>query len=70
MSEQAGNGGPVFPLHGGCHEYQYCGLSLRDYFASKAITPVKGEQCPEYLMARAREAYAMADAMLAVRNEP
>lgn len=58
-------GGPAFPQD--CYEY-HKGLTLRDYFAAKALHAVmvtsKG-QTPAYLC---QEAYHMADVMLKARE--
>ena len=60
-------GGPAFPLFAATG---YTGMTLRDYFAAKAM------QCMGQLMTKpysnldstAETAYKMADAMLKVRN--
>ena len=69
-------GGPAFPgLHPSkeCH-YQDAGMTLRDYFAAKAMPLVPKQNCynmkdnephETYI---ARRAYAMADAMLKARE--
>jgi hypothetical protein len=44
------------------------GMTLRDYFAAKVI-PEFLELCGSYATA-AKEAYAVADAMLAAREQP
>ena len=61
-------GGPAFPTEHTDTSGLYDGMSLRDYFAAKAmqalITRIEmsgGE--------RARDAYIIADAMLAARNQ-
>lgn len=75
------NGGPAFPRamsvsHGGVHEHQYVdppeeGMSLRDYFAAKAL---QGYFAAPYTPHRvdaddvARYCYYMADAMLKARE--
>ncbi len=60
------SGGPAFPSHGG----DFPGMSLRDYFAAKAVemmsrwaTPHQGSHGQI-----ARDAYALADAMLEARE--
>lgn len=72
------DGGPAFPLIGAevdhdAHERAYSGMSLRDYFAAKALPQViiacvrddrEGLSHEEYF---AGKAYALADAMLAER---
>jgi hypothetical protein len=59
-------GGPAFPAGVG-H-----GMTLRDYFAAKAMQgmlacPVQPQSGPDPY---ARDAYAVADAMLEARDEP
>lgn len=73
MSRLGDNGGPAFPIvHG--HFVESLGLSLRDYFAAKALqgilafsgdgfTAVTGS--PEQF---SKAAYTYADAMLAARE--
>jgi len=60
---------PAFPVPN-CAEYQAVGMTLRDYFAAKAmqgliITDLQWE--PE---AGSKNAYIWADAMLKSRTEP
>lgn len=72
-------GGPAFPLHNhgaqtlGMH---IAGMTLRDYFAAKAMSSLYKEyaECArstgwgaDWPMAIALDAYAMADAMLKAR---
>ena len=68
---------PAFPILGGVHEHQFCGMSLRDYFAGEALPICYSESCKEmektgYVMdwrlGVAQDAYKMADAMLAART--
>jgi len=67
-------GGPAFPSHGSMGEVAQEGMTLRDYFASKALQglladPEPFEDCGEGLpMAYAYEAYVYADAMLRARE--
>ena len=62
---------PAFPIHGGLHEHQLVGASLRDYFAAKAMQaflssyPNGAVYCG--LAHIADDAYDMADAMLKAR---
>lgn len=66
----ADNGGPAFPSHGTMGEVVQEGMSLRDYFAAKAMQGflsnnnerIYGEK------ALARNSYACADAMLEARK--
>ena len=67
------DGGPAFPLHNhgaqtlGMH---VSGMSLRDYFAAKALSAyMDGGDVPNDFLMIARRSYAMADAMLAAREE-
>ena len=62
---------PAYPIRGGLHEHQFIGMSLRDYFAAKAMQGFLSSyqngavDCGfEYL---ADDAYDMADAMLKAR---
>jgi hypothetical protein len=73
----ADGGGPAFPSHGTMGEVVCEGMSLRDYFAAKAIqalytVTVKGmPKCivdRECVEAAAHDAYMIADAMLAARK--
>ena len=62
-------GGPAFPgLHPSkeCH-YQDAGMTLRDYFAAKAMAGILFERLNE--KKTAESAYLMADAMLKARQE-
>lgn len=87
MSKQK-HGGPAFPLSVQVtHNREFSvdtepGMSLRDYFAAKAMQQVMGEHTDQilaevlakeeplvsYLGFTAQAAYAMADAMLAARD--
>ncbi len=65
MSEQIEDGGPAFPIHGGCDHY---GISVRDGLAALAMLGL--------VVARgfgdetAKRAYRIADAMLKQRLVP
>jgi hypothetical protein len=71
-------GGPAFPVtsyvnsDGETFESQPQGMTLRDYFAAKAMLPLMGHSggywTEENLAAYANTAYAMADAMLKARK--
>jgi hypothetical protein len=62
--------GPAFPSHGSMGEVAHEGMTLRDYFAAKAmqgmlacpVQPQSGEDL------YARDAYFIADAMLKARE--
>lgn len=81
MKNEINDGGPAFPSHGSMGEVSQEGMSLRDYFAAKAmqgfmandtmltrygIASQRENISPDTLMATA--AYAAADAMLAARE--
>ena len=80
------NGGPAFPVSTGCNDghlghqdsqftWQFPGMTLRDYFAAKAMQPLircvqnngktTDESDGEFV---SRVAYLMADAMLKARE--
>jgi hypothetical protein len=57
-------GGPAFPCHPGIENSIYDGMTLRDYFAAKAIN-----KCPLNNHSDAAQwCYARADAMLKARQ--
>ena len=59
------NGGPAFPI-GSTPEEWGNGMTLRDYFAAKAM---QNYICDDYTLdAIAKAAYEMADAMLKARE--
>jgi hypothetical protein len=60
------DGGPAFPSHGSMGEVAHEGLTLRDYFAAKAMQGLMDAAMPMPEIAAA--AYAMADDMLKARN--
>ena len=68
------NGGPAFPLAepGNCVSASE-GMSLRDYFAAKAMQGLIAQSCGTALgsdpIHGAQYAYQMADAMLAAREQ-
>jgi hypothetical protein len=73
-------GGPAFPCHPGIENPLYDGMTLRDYFAAKAMqiiisyrrtqfgTVSDEMDWDEYFPIIAQEAYALADAMLKARK--
>lgn len=69
MSEQIKDGGPAFPVH----ERDWPGMTLRDYFAAKAMQGMlatDGETNGYYEPAMvAEKAYQVADAMLQARTD-
>ena len=64
------DGGPAFPCHPGIDNPMYDGMTLRDYFAAKAMQALIsiGAYSSEY-DTDAQESYAIADAMLKAREE-
>ena len=71
MHCSANTGGPAFPSnHDNEYGYPAKGMTLRDYFAAKAIQgmlacPVQPQSGPDMY---ARDAYTIADAMLKARE--
>ena len=73
MSEKIKTGGPAFPCHPEIiphKERAFAGMTLRDYFAAKAM---QGLLTAEYAStyrpdAWAKEAYEIADAMIKARE--
>ena len=62
-------GGTAFPLHSEVRpalDTEWCGMTLRDYFAAKAVSALVHSRTPNDAAA---EAYAYADAMLKARKE-
>ena len=64
---------PAFPLHPESYDEESFGMTLRDYFAAKAMQALL-RQYPDHLMNSpasevASDAYSMADAMLAARGQ-
>ena len=81
MSDRRDNGRPAFPSHGSMGEVTHEGMTLRDYFAAKAMAaficePVEGTGSALFYdiheltcAAISSAAYKMADAMLEKRAE-
>lgn len=82
MEENIETGGPAFPAPelGAQHfgqPWAYPGMTLRDYFAARAMTACYAEYCAhanvqgyeeDWKMGVALDSYAMADAMLKARE--
>lgn len=70
------NGGPAFPVAGSEHNYPIDGMTLRDYFAAKALSGWLAsypESCTHPIVAGnadevAKHSYMLADAMLRARE--
>ncbi|HGG1696650.1 TPA: hypothetical protein ACJFOS_001899 [Escherichia coli] len=71
------NGGPAFPVAGSEHNYPIEGMTLRDYFAVKALSGWLAsypESCTHPIVAGnadevAKHSYMLADEMLRAREE-
>ena len=60
---------PVFPETGGGHAAAFQGMTLRDYFASKAIIGIALHDVPDEVReVITKDAYKWADAMLKARE--
>jgi hypothetical protein len=69
MNDTRNNGGPAFPCHPDDEHPPYDGMTLRDYFAAKAIIAYHADgefSSPEDA---AVWCYRLADAMLEARAE-
>jgi hypothetical protein len=66
----AETGWPAFPCHPGVENSIYDGMTLRDYFAAKAMQAMESRELPKAILATdvAEAAYEMADAMLKARK--
>ncbi len=73
------NGGPAFPVPGLQHDEDFNGMSLRDYFAARALPAVIAAAFIDGVASRsnggdvtesiiAQQSYHFADAMLAARG--
>lgn len=60
---------PVFPDTSGGHAAAFRGMTLRDYFAAKAMQGMLADPSTPEIMDIAGAAYEVADAMLAAREE-
>lgn len=64
------NGGPAFPVAGSEHNYPIEGMTLRDYFAAKAMQAMLSNQEWNHWSGKqhAEYAYGVADEMLQARE--
>lgn len=64
------NGGPAFPIPGLHDDADFNGMTLRDYFAAKALQGMcaNGDACHRGDDVIAEDAYSLADAMLCARG--
>jgi hypothetical protein len=60
---------PVFPETGGWIRSAFQGMTLRDYFAARAMQSLLIVDGTTHFDIRAKEAYDVADAMLKARKE-
>jgi len=69
MSATINDGGPAFPLKAPLTS-DSLGMSLRDYFAAKAMQGLMASPAdPESMEVAAKWSYKLADAMLKAREE-
>lgn len=61
-------GGPAFPVPNLQHDADFNGMTLRDYFAAKAMQELLSQEDYTSFEHVARAAYMQADAMLAARE--
>jgi len=72
MGKEINDGGAAFPLQMGSETtFRTNGMSLRDYIATKALNGIcsSGPDSSWSNLALAKEAYSIADAMLAARGQ-
>ena len=69
MNDTRNNGGPAFPCHPDDEHPPYDGMSLRDYFAGKAIIAYYADGDLSHFKDAAIWCYKLADAMLREREE-
>lgn len=67
MSAQ-NNGGPAFPFIDSASPLEHSGMTLRDYFAIKALKTYS-DDTEELMLENAIKAYKQADAMLKAREQ-
>lgn len=67
------DGGPAFPVPGLHDHEEFNGMTLRDYFAAKALQPIISQEGTNQGVSGdlvdAQRAYRYADAMLAAREK-
>ena len=70
MSNNINNGGPAFPLRVPQEDHVFFneGMTMRDYFAAKAMLTLMREEKEMSYDDIAAFAYAMADSMLYIRG--
>lgn len=65
----AKDGGPAFPSHGSMGEVAQQGMTLRDYFAAKAMQTLLLSDRSLHHVLLAKYSYAIADAMIEERTK-
>lgn len=68
MSALINDGGPAFPVPGLQHDEAFNGMTLRDYFAAKAMAILMDTNNMKHVERDARCCYEVADAMLKARS--
>jgi hypothetical protein len=66
-------GGPAFPLHSEVRpslDTDWCGMTLRDWLAGMALQGLLASTKTNDALVIAKDAYIIADAMLAEKNKP
>jgi hypothetical protein len=61
-------GGPAFPFIDSASPLEHSGMTLRDYFAAKAMQGLMASTIDATLKTFAQQSYKMADAMLEARK--
>jgi hypothetical protein len=69
MSKKHPENPPAFPQYLLSTDYENKGLSLRDYFAAKAMQAFLTDGSESHIADKAERAYLMADYMLKAREE-
>ncbi|BBI47367.1 hypothetical protein [Pseudomonas phage HU1] len=68
VMEREETGGAAFPQSGFGQWAPECGMTLRDYFAARALAPAFPGMTTRDVQYAAEAAYELADAMLAARS--
>ena len=72
MTEVINNGGPAFPIVGQLYDVHEVGITMRDYFAARAMEALLSRLprsiTPQECIVVAEDAYFMADNMLKARQ--
>ncbi len=68
MSSPISDGGPAFPVADTIHWDGHNGMTLRDYFAGQALAGLLADSNASSRSLYAKDAYDLADALLAARE--